>query len=276
MPIDAKSHYDNVTDAWTEFMGENFHFGYFETADMELPQATEMLIEKMLEYSDISGESRVLDVGCGIGGPAFYIHERYGCAIDGISTSERGIQLASAASEEKGYDNVRFKVADGVSNGFPDQTFDVVWIMEATHLITDKKGLFRECFRVLKEGGTLVLCDIIQLKIIPLHKGLWQFVTHGKEYYHLMKTFGPAQVISLGTYCDRLIEAGFGEVTTIDISRYTIHTMRWWKDNALQYGGGNVTVPEKEYADRFTRGCEILEDFFTTGPYGYGMVRATR
>ena len=34
MPVDAGSHYDSVTDAWTEFMGENFHFGYFESDDM--------------------------------------------------------------------------------------------------------------------------------------------------------------------------------------------------------------------------------------------------
>ena len=31
MPVNAKSHYDHVTDAWKEFMGDNFHFGYFET-----------------------------------------------------------------------------------------------------------------------------------------------------------------------------------------------------------------------------------------------------
>ena len=274
MPIDAKSHYDNVTDAWTEFMGENFHFGYFESDDMELDRATEMLIEKMLELTDIGGESRVLDVGCGIGGPAFYIHEKYGCAIDGISTSERGIQLASSASREKGYDDVRFKVADGIDNGFPDGTFDIVWIMEATHLIKDKRSLFRECRRVLKHGGTLVLCDIMQMLLLPLHKGLWHFVTHGGDYYTLLKTFGPAQVLSPGVYCDRLIEAGFGEVTTVDVSRYTMHTMRWWRDNALRHGG--ATGPEKEYADRFMRGCEILEGFFSRGLFGYGMVRAEK
>jgi 27-O-demethylrifamycin SV methyltransferase len=274
MPIDAKSHYDNVTDAWTDFMGDNFHFGYFESDDMELPRATEMLIEKMLELTDIGKESRVLDVGCGIGGPAFFIHDRYGCAVDGISTSERGIELASAASEEKGYDEVRFKVADGVDNGFPDNTFDIVWIMEATHLIADKKGLFRECHRVLKDGGTLVLCDIVQLELLPLHKGLWYMVTKGPKYYTLMKTFGAAHVVSLGTYCDRLVEAGFGEVDTIDISRYTIDTMRWWKKNALAYGGSSAS--EKEYADRFIRACDILEGFFASGMNGYGMVRALK
>lgn len=274
MPIDARSHYDNVTDAWTEFMGENFHFGYFESEDMELPRATEMLIEKMLELIDIDEGSRILDVGCGIGGPAFFIHEKYGCSIDGISTSERGVQLASAASRESGYDNVRFKVADGVSNGFPDRTFDVVWIMEATHLIPDKSKLFQECSRVLKDGGTLVLCDIMQMMLLPVHKGLWHFVSHGRQYYTLLKTFGPSQVISLGTYCDRLIEAGFGEVATIDISRYTLHTMRCWKDNALNYGGENEA--DDEYAARFMQGCEILEGFFRKGLFGYGLVKATK
>ncbi len=274
MPIDARGHYDNVTDAWTEFMGENFHFGYFESDDTELPRATEMLIEKMLELVDVGRDTRILDVGCGIGGPAFYMHEKYGCAIEGISTSERGIQLASAASEEKGYEEVRFKVADGVDNGFPDASFDVVWIMEATHLIADKKGLFRECYRVLKDGGTLVLCDIIQLMVLPPHKGLWLFFVNGKKYYTLMKTFGPAHVVSLGTYCDRLIEAGFGEIDTIDISRHTINTLRWWRENALRYGG--PTAPEKEYADRFIRACGILEGFFASGLNGYGMVRATK
>jgi 2-polyprenyl-3-methyl-5-hydroxy-6-metoxy-1,4-benzoquinol methylase len=68
MPINAQDHYDQVTDAWKEFMGDNLHFGCFETEDMELPQATEMLIEKMLELCDIAKKTRILDVGCGIGG----------------------------------------------------------------------------------------------------------------------------------------------------------------------------------------------------------------
>jgi 27-O-demethylrifamycin SV methyltransferase len=276
MPTSAKDHYNQVTDAWKEFMGDNFHFGYFETEDMELPQATEMLIEKMLELCHIDKNTRILDVGCGIGGPAFYICEKFACAIDGISTSERGVQSAATTSKEKGYHDVRFKVADGLSNGFPDSTFDIVWIMEASHLITDKRGLFQECYRVLKKDGTLVLCDIIQLMLLPMHRGLWHFVTHGKEYYQLMKTFGPAQVITLGTYCDRLIEAGFGEVTTIDISQHTIPTMRWWRDNALRYAGTETTASSQEYADRFTHGCEILEGFFTQGLFGYGMLRAEK
>jgi len=157
MPRTAGSHYDFVTDAWKEFMGDHFHFGYFETEDMELSRATEVMIEKMLELCDVSGDSRILDVGCGIGGPAFYIHEKFNCAIDGISTSERGVELANITSKEKGYHDVKFKVANGLRNGFPDNTFDIVWIMETSHLIPNRVALFRECSRVLKENGTIVL-----------------------------------------------------------------------------------------------------------------------
>jgi 27-O-demethylrifamycin SV methyltransferase len=276
MPINAQSHYNHVTDAWKEFMGDHLHFGYFETEDMDITRASETMIEKMLELCDISESTRILDVGCGIGGPAIYIHERFNCAIDGITTSERGVQIASATSEEKGYQDVRFKVADGINNGFPDNTFDIVWIMEATHLIADKRSLFKECFRVLKEGGTLVLCDLTQLAQLPMHKGLWHFISHGRQYYHLMRTWGPAQVISLGTYCDRIIDAGFHEVTAIDITAKTLPTMRSWRENALRFKDREIRDFSKEDVDGFIYGCEIVDSFYKTGLYGYGMIRAIK
>ncbi|MGQ9703209.1 MAG: SAM-dependent methyltransferase [Actinomycetota bacterium] len=103
MGVDSATHYDRVTDAWKEFMGHDLHFGYFESEEMELAEATDRLIDKMLELCDIHEETRMLDVGCGIGGPAFYIHERYGCEIHGISTSRRGIQLAREAALKRAW-----------------------------------------------------------------------------------------------------------------------------------------------------------------------------
>ena len=37
----------------------------------------------------LTEESRILDVGCGIGGPARYLAHRYGCRVDGIAGSRR-------------------------------------------------------------------------------------------------------------------------------------------------------------------------------------------
>ncbi|MEW6553558.1 MAG: methyltransferase domain-containing protein [Actinomycetota bacterium] len=276
MPANAREHYNHVTDSWKEFMGDNLHFGYFETEDMELARATDLLIEKLLELSDINADSHVLDVGCGIGNPAFYIYDKLGCSIDGISTSERGVQLASTTARERGYDGVNFRVADGVANGFPDGSFDVVWIMEASHLFRDKRALFRECHRVLKAGGTFALCDVTQAKLLPMHKGVWHFLKHLPEYYQLMKAFGPAQVITLGDYCNLLIEAGFNDVTTVDISRQALPTMTRWKENAMRYARSGGDAFAKKDVDIFIRGCEIDEAFMQQGIYGYGMVRAVK
>jgi cyclopropane fatty-acyl-phospholipid synthase-like methyltransferase len=276
MATDAKAHYNHVTDAWKEFMGDNLHFGYFEPLDVELPQATDMMIEKMLELCDITKDSRILDVGCGIGGPAFYIHEKYPCIIDGISTSERGVQLANETSEERGTHDVRFKVADGLDNGFPDKTFDIVWIMEASHLIHDKRKLFRECHRVLKEDGALVLCDLMQKQLLPIHKGLLHFFTHLRQYYRLMKAYGPGQVPTMGNLCDRLIEADFSEVAVIDVSEKTIPTLKWWRENAISFRDNEIRSFSKKDIENFIHGCEYLEGFFLKGLFGYGILRADK
>jgi 27-O-demethylrifamycin SV methyltransferase len=225
---------------------------------------------------DINEGSHVLDVGCGIGNPAFHIYERFGCSIDGISTSERGVQLATATARERGYEGVRFQVADGLDNGFADGSFDVVWIMEASHLFRDKRALFRECHRVLKDGGTFALCDVTQATPLPIHKGVWHFLKHLKEYYQLMQAFGPAQVITLGDYSNMLIGAGFNDVTVVDISPQALPTMTRWKENAQRYARGGGSAFAKKDVDIFIRGCEIDEGFMQQGIYGYGMVRAMK
>jgi 27-O-demethylrifamycin SV methyltransferase len=276
MGEDAATHYEKITDIWKEFMGDNFHFGYFESEDIDLSQAAEMMIEKLLEPCDLSEESRILDVGCGIGGPALYIHERHHCAIDGISTSERGVRIANQASEDKGYNRVRFEVADGMDNGFPDNTFDLVWIMEASHPIPDKKALFGECYRVLKKGGMLAMCDLVQAKILPLHKGFWYFIKNIKDFLFAPNVWGPARILSMGNLCDHMIEAGFARVHAIDITQKAIPTPKCWRENAMRYRDGGINESSRQYLDDFIKGCVNLEKTFKDGIMGYGMLFALK
>lgn len=274
MPVDPKKHYDQVTDAWKDFMGDNLHFGYFDTEDMELPKASERLIDKMLELCSVSSDTKILDVGCGIGGPAFYVHERCKCSIDGISTSERGIQLANESAKSRGYGNVRFKVADGLDNGFPDGHFDIAWVMESSHLMSDKKKLAQECHRVLKPGGVMVLCDVI---LLTNHREMLHFFAHIAKYVHLGVTFGHAnRLTSLGAYTNFMVGAGFREVTAIDVSEPTIPTLRLWKQNAIRFGDRTSANFSRKDVEFFIKGCNILDEWFREGIFGYGMLRAVK
>ncbi|MBN1534475.1 MAG: methyltransferase domain-containing protein [Spirochaetes bacterium] len=272
---DASVHYDRVTDAWQAIMGDNLHFGYFESGEGDLERATKRLIDIMLEPCGLTRRSRVLDAGCGIGGPACYIHGKTGCEVIGISTSVRGIATAGEYALCKRCSGcVRFELADAQDNGLPDRSFDVVWVMESSHLMPDKHALFRESRRVLREGGTIVLCDIMLFGVMPFFRKVGHYLLNGSKYLRLLRTFGKAGLNSPGTYCNGLREAGFREITVRDITAETVRTLRCWRDNAKASG---VVAPgrfsEKE-AMEFMRACDILEDFFARGIFGYALISA--
>ncbi|MBC7246704.1 MAG: methyltransferase domain-containing protein [Actinobacteria bacterium] len=276
MARDPAVHYDRVTDAWLEFMGDNLHFGYFATPDMELAEAARAMIDRMLALCDLSGESRVLDVGCGVGAPALYIHGKYGCAVEGISTSERGVRLAAESARQKGIDKVRFTVADGMDNGFPDSSFDLVWIMEAVHPVQDKRALFRECHRVLRGGGRLVLCDLAQLGSLPFLRGLRHFLAEARANLFAPDVWGPARVLSMGSLCDLLVEAGFARIRVVNITEKVLPTLPRWRENALRFRDRATEAQAARYADAFARACTGLEKAFNEGLMGYGMIRAEK
>ncbi len=274
MSVDPAVHYDRVTEMWKEFMGEDLHFGYFESPEMGLSEATDRMIDKMLELCDIDHRTRILDVGCGVGGPALYIHERYGCEIDGISTSRRGVHLARQAARERGYEGVRFHLADGTDNRFPDRTFDLVWMMEASHPISDKEALFRECRRVLKDGGVLVMCDLVQAGSLPFLKGLRYLAGNLRDFFSHVDVWGPAHILGVDDLRALLLSAGFREVETRDVSEKVLPTLRFWRQNALRFLEGERSREERRYGKAFARACQKLEKAFRDGLMGYAMLKA--
>ena len=45
---------------------------------------------------ELSADKKVLDIGCGIGGSAFYMARRYGCLVNGVDLSTNMINIANA------------------------------------------------------------------------------------------------------------------------------------------------------------------------------------
>ena len=56
---------------------------------------------------------------------------------------------------------VQFQLADALDNGFPNKSFDVVWVMESSHTMRDKEKLFAENYRMLNDNSIMLLCDMI-------------------------------------------------------------------------------------------------------------------
>jgi ubiquinone/menaquinone biosynthesis C-methylase UbiE len=99
-------------------------------------------------------ESRVLDVGCGIGGPAWYLAQSYGCRVDGIDLTPELIETGRVLTERCGLaDRVVLQLGNALDLPYPDPTFDVVWCQNVAMNIADKDGLLAGVYRVLKPGG---------------------------------------------------------------------------------------------------------------------------
>jgi len=165
---DPASHYDRVTDAWTLLLGNELHYGVFESGSESLSDATGNLTRRMVAAAAIEIGVTVLDVGCGTGAQACHLAVEYGAVVTGITTSEVGVDSSRARASDLGVtDSTTFEQRDGTDNGFPDASFDRVWVLESSHLMPARDRLIAECARVLRPNGRLALCDIVLRRQLP-------------------------------------------------------------------------------------------------------------
>jgi 27-O-demethylrifamycin SV methyltransferase len=266
-------HYDRITDAWQYLLGQDFHYGYFTSEEGTLEAATHNLSMLMAEKGHIGPHLSVLDVGCGIGTPARLLAEHYGCRVTGISTSAVGVAQATQRARESGQaDRVSFRVADGMANGFPDASFDRVWVLESSHLMPDKEALFAECARVLRPEGLLVLCDIMLRRDL----GATDIRSKSREFLHLHYTFGHAKLELLDSYQRMIGQSGLQVLEALDLSDAAFPTLAHWQRRLEANVEAVHALIGAEGVAHFRASCEILPSFWKSGIFGYGLVVAVR
>ncbi len=106
---------------------------------------------------------RVLDIGCGLGGPTRMLADEFNCNISGIDMSHEFIRTAQKLSEiVKINGNTEFVQGDALDLPYQDGTFDVVWTQHVQMNIEDKARFYSEINRVLKPNGTFMYYDIFK------------------------------------------------------------------------------------------------------------------
>ena len=104
----------------------------------------------------------VLDLGCGIGGPARWLASQRGCQVIGLDLTEVYCRTARELSARVRLERqTRFVCANALHLPFADASFDLVWTQHAAMNIADKARLYREIARVLKPGGRFGLYDVM-------------------------------------------------------------------------------------------------------------------
>ena len=116
---------------------------------------------RLAQLAEIDGSQRVLDVGCGIGGPSRYLASKFGCQVNGLDLTAEFVALAGMlAQRTRLADKVTYRQGNALDLPFPDASFDVVWSQNAAMNIADRDRLYGEMRRVLRPGGRLALQDV--------------------------------------------------------------------------------------------------------------------
>jgi sterol 24-C-methyltransferase len=149
----TRHYYNLATDLYEYGWGQSFHFCRFSKGEpfrQALARHEHYLALKM----NLQENQNVLDVGCGVGGPAREICKFSGVNITGLNNNDYQIERATQYAKREGLDHkVKFVKGDFMQMSFPDNSFDAVYAIEATVHAPSLEGIYSEIFRVLKPGG---------------------------------------------------------------------------------------------------------------------------
>jgi tocopherol O-methyltransferase len=155
---EIRKHYDRLSRFYRMLWGEHLHHGYWEDNE-SIARAQIQLMEQLAEKAAILHGAHVLDIGCGLGGSAFWLAEQYDCNVTGLTISPVQARMATKKAKVKGLtDRVQFIVADANVWQPDPESVDVVWVMESSEHFRDKKNFFERCATALKPGGVLAVC----------------------------------------------------------------------------------------------------------------------
>ncbi len=214
-------HYDRISTWYRVLCGDHIHHGYWDRAN-SIASAQQRLVEHLASCAQIKPNSVVLDVGCGLGGSAFWLAENLGCSVLGITNSPVQAKLATKRSRARRLQSaVQFQVMDADRLRLAPESFDAVWIIECTEHLFDRPHFIANCARVLKRGGSLALTSWL-IPDRPL----------SGEDQHLIECICEGmRCPSLATFIDVmqwLYASGFDEIYTEDLTKRVEETwVRW-------------------------------------------------
>lgn len=108
----------------------------------------------------IKAGQHILDIGCGLGGPARYIAKRFQCKVSGLDITEPFVEAANKLTALLRMEaTVKLELGDGQLLPYPDSHFDGAYTQHVTMNVADRPKFFAEAYRVLKPGAFFALTE---------------------------------------------------------------------------------------------------------------------
>eukprot|EP00762_Andalucia_godoyi_P001477 ANDGO_00257.mRNA.1 Cycloartenol-C-24-methyltransferase len=147
------TYYNVVTSFYEYGWGQSFHFA--TRFQGETFAASMVRHEHFLaSYLGVTRGSKVLDMGCGVGGPMRNIARFTGASVTGITINEYQVSRARLHNKNNALEQL-CQVVQGnfLKLPFADNSFDAAYAIEATCHAPRKEDVYKEAFRAIKPGG---------------------------------------------------------------------------------------------------------------------------
>lgn len=120
--------------------------------------------EAFMKALDLSSDSKVVDLGCGLGGPARYVASATGAHVTGVDLTAEFVETGRALTDWTGLSD-RVELIEGSVLALPlsSNSMDAAYMIHVGMNIADKAGIAREARRVLKPGGIFAIYDVMQI-----------------------------------------------------------------------------------------------------------------
>ena len=131
-----------------DFPPEFAHIGFLTTGEAG----------RVLEALGLTGESILVDLACGGGGPGLWMAKESGASLIGVDPAAAGLALAADRARRVGLDGrAEFRRGTFANTGLADSAVDAAMSVEAFQYAPDKRAALSEARRVLRPGGRLAI-----------------------------------------------------------------------------------------------------------------------
>jgi tocopherol O-methyltransferase len=254
-----REHYDRFAWAYRFYWGDHIHHGLFRTGSEPAQAAQENLIDHCAGRAGIAAGMRVADVGCGHGGTARFLAEKYGCHVLGLTISSTQWKLAQKLSKglNGGNGAVQFELVNAENYEFAKGGFDVVWNMESSEHFFDKPAYLRRAAAALKPGGKIMI-------------SAWTGSMQHQTVQEIARVFLCPELWTLDMYVQAMQSAGLQMVSREQLGKEVIRTWEICAEHVRQAGPLLKILPDN--VQEFAAGIDVMLEAYKTGQLTYSIL----
>ena len=225
-------------DRWTNdrllenLWGEHIHLGFYKNRRLKdnFQEAKIEFVHQLVRWSGLDllpRGSKILDVGCGIGGSARILAKDYGFNVLGVTISPA--QVARAKELTPDGMTCSFEIMDALNLELDKASFDGVWSVEAGPHMPDKQLYADELLRVLKPGGVLAVADWNRRDSLDGQMNIFERLVMTQ----LLNQWTHPEFSSIAGFRNNLINSVYylSDIETDDWTNYTVDS---WYESILE------------------------------------------